>query len=189
MKPVLKPSDDLDHLGVSLLKGDILKIYYLMIMTGVPAAHANQFIFNLKHSDQRASSVKIRNELITSLKQVFQKIVTDPVLYQRARSLATRNDFNVFEDIERELKNTLTESSISETIKKLTTLNNDRSYKKKIADHIINFVEELQGTSGTQLGQVQGTGTSGGIDSYDLPLGGKRTKLFRRKGLRKGKQQ
>lgn len=169
----INPSEDLSDLGISLLKGDVLRLYSLMILTGVSPSHANIFLFNLKNSEQRANNIKIRNELITSLKQVFLKIVSDPVLYQRARALANRNEFNVFEDIQKELEKTLDEASVSDILKKLTSLNNDKNYKRQIADHIINFTEELQGTAGTQLGQVQGTGT-GGIDSYDLPLGFKK---------------
>jgi len=181
----MNPSEDLSNLGISLLKGDVLKLYSLMILTGVPPSHANIFLFNLKNSEQRANNIKIRNELITSLKQVFLKIVSDPVLYQRARALANRNEFNVFEDIQKELQKTLDEASVSDILKKLTSLNNDKNYKTQIADHIINFTEELQGTAGTQLGQVQGTGTSGGIDSYDLPLGSKKkrnTTMIQRRG-------
>ena len=180
----INPSQDLSDLGISLLKGDILKLYSLMILTGVPPSHANIFLFNLKNSEQRANNIKIRNELITSLKQVFLKIVSDPILYQRARALANRNEFNVFEDIQKELQKTLDEASVSDILKKLTSLNNDKNYKKQIADHIINFTEELQGTAGTQLGQVQGT-SQGGIDSYDLPLGSKKkrnTTMIQRRG-------
>lgn len=180
----INPSQDLSDLGISLLKGDILKLYSLMILTGVPPSHANIFLFNLKNSEQRANNIKIRNELITSLKQVFLKIVSDPILYQRARALANRNEFNVFEDIQKELQKTLDEASVSDILKKLTSLNSDKNYKKQIADHIINFTEELQGTAGTQLGQVQGT-SQGGIDSYDLPLGSKKkrnTRMIQRRG-------
>jgi len=180
----INPSQDLSDLGISLLKGDILKLYSLMILTGVPPSHANIFLFNLKNSEQRANNIKIRNELITSLKQVFLKIVSDPILYQRARALANRNEFNVFEDIQKELQKTLDEASVSDILKKLTSLNSDKNYKKQIADHIINFTEELQGTAGTQLGQVQGT-SQGGIDSYDLPLGSKKkrnTTMIQRRG-------
>lgn len=168
------PSEDFVEIGSSLLKGDILKIYYLMILTGTPPAYANQFLFNLRFSDQRANAIKIRNTLIRSLKQTLLKIVNDPVLYQRARALANRKDFNVFEEIEKELTTSLDEVSVSQTLKRLTSLNNNKDYKKQIANYILNFTEELQGTIGTQLGQVQGTGTTGGIDSYDLPLGSKK---------------
>jgi hypothetical protein len=174
MKPEKNPSEDFVEIGSSLLKGDVLKIYYLMILTGTPPAYANQFLFNLRYSDQRANSIKIRNTLIRSLKQTLLKIVNDTVLYQRARALANRKDFNVFEEIEKELKNTLDETAVADILKRLTTLNNDKNYKRRISDYIVNFTEELQGTSGTQLGQVQGTGTTGGIDSYDLPLGSKK---------------
>ena len=174
MKPEKNPSEDFVEIGSSLLKGDVLKIYYLMILTGTPPAYANQFLFNLRYSDQRANSVKIRNTLIRSLKQTLLKIVNDTVLYQRARVLANRKDFNVFEEIEKELKNTLDETAVADILKRLTTLNNDKNYKRKISNYIVNFTEELQGTAGTQLGQVQGTGTTGGIDSYDLPLGSKK---------------
>jgi hypothetical protein len=174
MKPEKNPSEDFVEIGSSLLKGDVLKIYYLMILTGTPPAYANQFLFNLRYSDQRANSIKIRNMLIRSLKQTLLKIVNDTVLYQRARALANRKDFNVFEEIEKELKNTLDETAVADILKRLTTLNNDKNYKRRISDYIVNFTEELQGTSGTQLGQVQGTGTTGGIDSYDLPLGSKK---------------
>jgi hypothetical protein len=188
METVKNPSEDFAEIGSSLLKGDVLKIYYLMILTGTPPAYANQFLFNLRYSDQRANSVKIRNILIRSLKQTLLKIVNDTVLYQRARALANRKDFNVFEEIEKELKNTLDETAVADILKKLTTLNNDKNYKKQIATHIINFTEELQGTAGTQLGQVQGSGTSGitsGIDSYDPLLGTKRKKdktMIQRRG-------
>ena len=168
------PSEDFVEIGSSLLKGDVLKIYYLMILTGTPPAYANRFLFNLRYSDQRASSVQIRNTLIRSLKQTLLKIVNDPVLYPRARALANRKDFNVFEEIQKELSLTLDEASVADIIKRLTSLNNDKDYKKQIANYILNFTEELQGTAGTQLGQVQGTGTGGGIDSYDLPLGSKK---------------
>ena len=174
MKPEKNPSEDFVEIGSSLLKGDVLKIYYLMILTGTPPAYANQFLFNLRYSDQRANSIKIRNMLIRSLKQTLLKIVNDTVLYQRARALANRKDFNVFEEIEKELKNTLDETAVADILKRLTTLNNDKNYKRKISNYIVNFTEELQGTAGTQLGQVQGTGTTGGIDSYDLPLGSKK---------------
>jgi hypothetical protein len=174
MKPEKNPSEDFVEIGSSLLKGDVLKIYYLMILTGTPPAYANQFLFNLRYSDQRANSIKIRNTLIRSLKQTLLKIVNDTVLYQRARALANRKDFNVFEEIEKELKNTLDETAVADILKRLTTLNNDKNYKRRISDYIVNFTEELQGTVGTQLGQVQGTGTTGGIDSYDLPLGSKK---------------
>jgi hypothetical protein len=174
MKPEKNPSEDFVEIGSSLLKGDVLKIYYLMILTGTPPAYANQFLFNLRYSDQRANSIKIRNMLIRSLKQTLLKIVNDTVLYQRARALANRKDFNVFEEIEKELKNTLDETAVADILKRLTTLNNDKNYKRRISDYIVNFTEELQGTAGTQLGQVQGTGTTGGIDSYDLPLGSKK---------------
>jgi hypothetical protein len=174
MKPEKNPSEDFVEIGSSLLKGDVLKIYYLMILTGTPPAYANQFLFNLRYSDQRANSIKIRNTLIRSLKQTLLKIVNDTVLYQRARALANRKDFNVFEEIEKELKNTLDETAVADILKRLTTLNNDKNYKRRISDYIVNFTEELQGTAGTQLGQVQGTGTTGGIDSYDLPLGSKK---------------
>jgi hypothetical protein len=174
MKPEKNPSEDFVEIGSSLLKGDVLKIYYLMILTGTPPAYANQFLFNLRYSDQRANSIKIRNMLIRSLKQTLLKIVNDTVLYQRARALANRKDFNVFEEIEKELKNTLDETAVADILKRLTTLNNDKNYKRRISDYIVNFTEELQGTVGTQLGQVQGTGTTGGIDSYDLPLGSKK---------------
>ena len=174
MKPEKNPSEDFVEIGSSLLKGDVLKIYYLMILTGTPPAYANQFLFNLRYSDQRANSIKIRNTLIRSLKQTLLKIVNDTVLYQRARALANRKDFNVFEEIEKELKNTLDETAVADILKRLTTLNNDKNYKRRISDYIVNFTEELQGTAGTQLGQVQGTGTTGGIDSYDLPVGSKK---------------
>jgi hypothetical protein len=174
MKPEKNPSEDFVEIGSSLLKGDVLKIYYLMILTGTPPAYANQFLFNLRYSDQRANSIKIRNMLIRSLKQTLLKIVNDTVLYQRARALANQKDFNVFEEIEKELKNTLDETAVADILKRLTTLNNDKNYKRRISDYIVNFTEELQGTAGTQLGQVQGTGTTGGIDSYDLPLGSKK---------------
>jgi hypothetical protein len=174
MKPEKNPSEDFVEIGSSLLKGDVLKIYYLMILTGTPPAYANQFLFNLRYSDQRANSIKIRNTLIRSLKQTLLKIVNDTVLYQRARALANQKDFNVFEEIEKELKNTLDETAVADILKRLTTLNNDKNYKRRISDYIVNFTEELQGTVGTQLGQVQGTGTTGGIDSYDLPLGSKK---------------
>lgn len=171
----MNPSEDLVGIGSSLMKGDVLKLYYLMILTGTSPAAANKFLFNLRFSDQRANAVQIRNMLIGSLKQVLMKIVHDPVLYQRARQLANRKDFNVFEDIQTELNKTLDEFSVAGIMKKLTTLNKDKDYKKQIATHIINFTEEVQGTAGTQLGVVQGSGTSG-IDSYDLPLGAKRRK-------------
>ena len=174
MEPVKNPSEDFAEIGSSLLKGDVLKIYYLMILTGTPPAYANQFLFNLRYSDQRANSIKIRNTLIRSLKQTLLKIVNDTVLYQRARALANRKDFNVFEEIKKELKNTLDETAVADILKRLTTLNNDKNYKRQISNYIVNFTEELQGTVGTQLGQVQGTGTTGGIDSYDLPLGSKK---------------
>ena len=174
MEPVKNPSEDFAEIGSSLLKGDVLKIYYLMILTGTPPAYANQFLFNLRYSDQRANSIKIRNTLIRSLKQTLLKIVNDTVLYQRARALANRKDFNVFEEIEKELKNTLDETAVADILKRLTTLNNDKNYKRQISNYIVNFTEELQGTAGTQLGQVQGTGTTGGVDSYDLPLGSKK---------------
>ena len=174
METVKNPSEDFAEIGSSLLKGDVLKIYYLMILTGTPPAYANQFLFNLRYSDQRANSIKIRNTLIRSLKQTLLKIVNDTVLYQRARALANRKDFNVFEEIEKELKNTLDETAVADILKRLTTLNNDKNYKRQISNYIVNFTEELQGTVGTQLGQVQGTGTTGGIDSYDLPLGSKK---------------
>lgn len=181
MNDEMNPSTDLAGIGSSLLKGDVLKLYQLMILTGTPPAHANKFLFNLRYSDQRANAVQIRNMLITALKQILLKIVHDPILYQRARMLANRKDFNVFEDIRTELNKTLDEFSVASIMKKLTSLNNDKNYKKQIATHIINFTEEMstgsvQGTAGTQLGQVQGTGTTGGIDSYDLPLGAKRKK-------------
>jgi len=175
----MNPSEDLVGIGSSLMKGDVLKLYYLMILTGTSPAAANKFLFNLRFSDQRANAVQIRNMLIGSLKQVLMKIVHDPVLYQRARQLANRKDFNVFEDIQTELNKTLDEFSVAGIMKKLTALNKDKDYKKQIATHIINFTEEVQGTAGTQLGVVQGSGTSGisaGIDSYDLPLGAKRRK-------------
>ena len=174
METVKNPSEDFAEIGSSLLKGDVLKIYYLMILTGTPPAYANQFLFNLRYSDQRANSIKIRNTLIRSLKQTLLKIVNDTVLYQRARALANRKDFNVFEEIEKELKNTLDETAVADILKRLTTLNNDKNYKRQISNYIVNFTEELQGTAGTQLGQVQGTGTTGGVDSYDLPLGSKK---------------
>lgn len=146
MKPKTPPSTDLTDLGSSLLKGDVLRIYYLMILTGTPPAYANQFLFNLKHSDQRANAINIRNILITSLKQTLLKIVGDPILYQRARSLANRHDFNVFEDIKTELNNQLDEISVAGMMKRLTSLNNDTDFKKKISNYIINFTEELMST-------------------------------------------
>jgi hypothetical protein len=179
------PSEDLSDLGMSLLKGEILKIYYLMILTGVPPAQANIFLFNLKNADMRSNIAQVRHELITSLKQVLLKIVQDPILYQRARALAVKHEFNVFEDIEKELRNTLEESVVSDILEKLKALNKDKDYKKQLSNHIINFTEELQGISGTQLGQVQGSGTIGGIDSFDLPLGTKKkrkTTMIQRRG-------
>ena len=146
MKPIEEPKDDLTSLGSSLLKGDVLKIYYLMILTGTPPAYANRFMFNLRFSDQRANAINVRNMLITSLKQTLLKVVADPILYQRARSLANRHEFNVFEDIEIELKNQLDEFSVADIMKRLTTLNKDTGFKKKISNYIINFTEELMST-------------------------------------------
>lgn len=188
MKPI-NPTEDLSGIGNSLLRGDVVKLYYLMILTGTPPAYANKFLFNLRYSDQRANAIQIRNTLINSLKQILMKIVHDPILYQRARNLANRKDFNVFEEIQTELGKTLDEFSIAGIMKKLAVLNNDKDYKKEIANHIINFTEEVQGTAGTQLGQVQGTGTSDGIDSYDLPLGTPYTGKKRKKTMitRRGK--
>ena len=151
MKPKTPPSTDLTDLGSSLLKGDVLRIYYLMILTGTPPAYANQFLFNLKHSDQRANAVNIRNILITSLKQTLLKIVGDPILYQRARSLANRHDFNVFEDIKTELNNQLDEISVAGMMKRLTSLNNDTDFKKKISNYIINFTEEPMSTGSADI--------------------------------------
>ena len=71
-----------------LEKGDLQKIYYLMLMTGYPPADAMQFLFNLRNSDTRANVVTIRNQLIGTLKNVFKKITNDQILYMRARSLA-----------------------------------------------------------------------------------------------------
>lgn len=141
------PSEDFAEIGSSLLKGDVLKIYYLMILTGTPPAYANQFLFNLRYSSQRANNIRIRNILITSLKQTLLKIVNDPVLYQRARQLANRKDFNVFEEIQTELKTKLDEFSVTNILKKLTTLNNDKDYKKQLANYIVNFTEEAMNTS------------------------------------------
>jgi hypothetical protein len=117
-----------------------------MILTGTPPAYANRFMFNLRFSDQRANAINVRNMLITSLKQTLLKVVADPILYQRARSLANRHEFNVFEDIKIELKNQLDEFSVADIMKRLTTLNKDTGFKKKISNYIINFTEELMST-------------------------------------------
>ena len=178
MKPIEEPKDDLTSLGSSLLKGDVLKIYYLMILTGTPPAYANRFMFNLRFSDQRANAINVRNMLITSLKQTLLKVVADPILYQRARSLANRHEFNVFEDIEIELKNQLDEFSVADIMKRLTTLNKDTGFKKKISNYIINFTEEQE---------LMSTGTAGiaGLPP-DQPIVGVGNKKGRLKGRLKG---
>ena len=140
--PKHKPSEDFTELGNSLLKGDVLKIYYLMVLTGVNPAHANQFLFNLRYSDKRASSVLIRNTLIDSLKQTLLKIVKDPILYQRARALANRNEFNVFEDIKVVLRKQLDETAVLDTLQQIQFLNNDMEFKKKLSTYFTSYVAE-----------------------------------------------
>jgi hypothetical protein len=164
-----------------LLKGDLQKVYYLMILSGYPPAKAIQFLFNLKNSDSRASMITIRNQLIGTLKNVFRKLTSDQILYTRARALANAKDFNVFEEVQKLLPHLLEHEKI-EIAEKFRGLN---SHKKRISEFIINMAEEMQGTAGTQLGQVQGSGTSGtnaGIDSFDPLLGGRKQKMIRRQG-------
>jgi hypothetical protein len=162
-----------------LEKGDLQKIYYLMLMTGYPPADAMQFLFNLRNSDTRANVVTIRNQLIGTLKNVFKKITNDQILYMRARSLANTKNFNVFENVQPYTKD-MEPIEERRLFRKLKSIN---SYKNKLSDFIVNFSEELQGVAGTQLGTVQGTGTTNGIDSYDPLLGSKRKKnMIRRTG-------
>ena len=152
MKPTPEHKHTMVKVADTLMKGDILKLYYLMLMTGVSAQEANRFVFNLKYSRTRAASIAIRNMLITSLKQVFGKIVNDPILYARARSLANRHEFNVFEEIEKELKTQLDESAIADIMKRLTAINKDKDYQKKYSNFIVNFTEEMSTGSTVSIG-------------------------------------
>lgn len=162
-----------------LEKGDLQRIYYLMLMTGYPPADAMRFLFNLRNSDTRANNVSIRKQLIDTLKNVFRKITTDQVLYMRARSLANNKNFNVFESVQPFMEG-IEPIEERRLFRKLKSIN---SYKNKLSNFIVNFSEELQGVAGTQLGTVQGTGTTNGIDSYDPLLGSKRKKtMIRRTG-------
>ena len=149
-------------------RGDAMKLFYLMVLTGVNPTQARQYLFNLKNSDTRASILNIRRMFMTSLKQVFHKIVRDPVLFSRARVLAFDKKFNVFE----ELKKYVGEEELNE----LKLLSKDNKVRRHIANFLINIGEEMSTGSGMIAGLPP--------EEPPVPLAAdrkKKTPMFRRR--------
>jgi hypothetical protein len=169
-----------DISDVGNFRGDAMKLFYLMVLTGVNATQARQYLFNLKNSDSRAAIISIRKMFMTSLKQVFHKIVSDPVLYSRARILAFNKKFNVFE----ELKNFISDEEINE----LKLLSKDNKVRRHIANFLINMKEEMSTGSGVIAGlpPEEPPGVLAADKGKPTPIFRRKTKMITRQGKMAG---
>jgi hypothetical protein len=76
-----------------------LRFYYLLLLAGEPATEAQKTLYNLKFPVIRTASYEIRKKMMKMLTKIIDLMVTDPILYNRLRSLAIGKKLKIDEEM------------------------------------------------------------------------------------------
>jgi hypothetical protein len=76
-----------------------LRFYYLLLLAGEPATEAQKTLYNLKFPMIRTTSYEIRKKMMKMLTKIIDLMVTDPILYNRLRSLAIGKKLKIDEEM------------------------------------------------------------------------------------------